>query len=165
MKVRYYADPEIREWRDRAVELLETVHVEYDISIEIDHVAERYGSITDFPGNVRQEAPQLVYERDFKNNDALLEVIERRPSRIYKQSGTPDIAGNVAVVDNTDTVRWASTLPGYADGYGPEARLQTAMDFLEDIAQSPSNRICIDCLYVLSGDELFCPSCGVELPQ
>jgi hypothetical protein len=163
MKVRYYADPEIREWRDRAIELLETVSVEHDISIEIDRVAERYGSITDFSGNVRQESADFVYERDFKDNDALLEILDRRPSTVYKRSGRPDIAGNVAVVDATGTVRWASTLPGYADGYGPETSRRSAMDFLEDIAQSPNKRICIECFHLLRGNERFCPDCGVEL--
>jgi len=29
------------------------------------------------------------------------------------------------------------------------------MDFLEDIATAPSNRICVECLSLLDGDETF----------
>jgi len=51
----------------------------------------------------------------------------------------------------------------YADGYRPGAESQTAMDFLEDIAPSPSNRICVECLHLLDGEENFCPNCGHDL--
>jgi len=38
------------------------------------------------------------------------------------------------------------------------------MDFLEDIATDPSNRLCVECLSLLDGDETFCPNCGYEFP-
>jgi hypothetical protein len=164
MKVWYYADPDVRSWHDHALGLLRTIHDEHGITVEIDRIKERYGPITDFPGDVRQTTPQDVYERDLKNNRDLIDTIDQQPSKAYKRSGKLDIAGNVAIVDEEGTVQWASTLPGYADGYGPDAGPHAAMDFLEDIATSPSNRVCVECLHLLDGDESFCPNCGYELP-
>jgi hypothetical protein len=163
MKLRYYADPDIREWRDHAVRLLRTVHEDHGIPVEIEQIDEQHGEIVDFPGEVRVSTPEEVYERDLKRNSALNETIEPTPSEGFKHYGKLDIAGNIAVVDDEGTVQWASTLPGYARGYGPGAESQTAMDFLEDIATSPSNRICVGCLHLLDGSESFCPNCGEEL--
>lgn len=164
MKVRYYAAPDVESWHTHTLRLLQTIHDKHDIAVEIDRVEERYSPVTEFPGDVRQTSAQEVYERDLKNNRDLIDTINQRPSKAYKRSGTLDIAGNVAIVDDEGTVRWASTLPGYADGYGPDAEPDDAMDFLEEIAMSPSNRVCVECLQLLDGDETFCPNCGSELP-
>lgn len=164
MKIRYYGDSDIENWHTHTLRLLRTVHEEHDIAVEIERVEAQYGPITEFPGDVRQTTAQDVYERDLKYNRTLIDTIEQRPSQAYKRSGTLDVAGNVAIVDDEGTVQWASTLPGYADGYGPGAESQTAMDFMEDIATSPSNRVCVDCLHQLDGDENFCPTCGHDLP-
>lgn len=163
MILRYYADADIREWHDHALRLLKQLHDDHGLTIEIDRIDEQHGPITDFPGEVRSLTPEDVYERDLKLNPDLNQSIDRTPSEAFKRYGKFDIAGNVAVVDDEGTVQWASTLPGYADGYGPGAESQTAMDFLEDIATSPSNRICVECLSLLDGDENFCPECGHEL--
>jgi len=165
MKVRYYADAEIQEMHNHAIRLLADLYDEHGIAVEIDRIDEQHDPITDFPGKVRRLTPEEVYERDFKRNRALNAVIEQTPSEAFKHYGTLDIAGNVAVVDEEGIVKWASTLPGYADGYGPGAESQTAMDFLEEIATSPSNRICVECLHLLEGDETFCPNCGYDLSQ
>jgi hypothetical protein len=164
MKVRYYADVDIRELHDHTLRLLRTLHDDHDIIVEIDRIDQQHGPITDFPSEVRTSTPEKVYERDLKRNSALNQSIKPTPSEGFKRYGELDIAGNVAVVDEEGTVQWASTLPGYADGYGPGAEDQTAMDFLEAIATSPSNRICVECLHLLDGDESFCPSCGQDLP-
>lgn len=163
MILRYYADADNREWHDHALRLLRRLHDEHDIVVEIDRIDEQHGPITDFPGEVRSLTPEDVYERDLKRNPDLNQRIDRTPSEAFKRYGKFDIAGNVAVVDDDGTVQWASTLPGYADGYRPGAESQTAMDFLEDIATSPSNRICVECLSLLEDDENFCPNCGHEL--
>jgi hypothetical protein len=164
MKLRYYADADIREWHEHAVRVLRRVQDEHSISVEIDRINEQHGSISDFPGEVRHPTAEAVYERDLKHNRALNSVIEQTPSEAYKRYGDLDIAGNIAVVDDGGIVQWASTLPGYADGYRPGAESRTAMDFLEDIVSSPSNRVCLECLTLLDGDETFCPNCGHELP-
>ncbi len=164
MILRYYADAEIREWHEHMLRLLRVLHGEHGIDVEIDRIDEQHGPITDFPGEVRHVTPEDVYERDLKRNRNLNQAIDQTPSEAFKRYGKFDIAGNIAVVDDEGTVRWASTLLGYADGYGPGAESRTAMDFLDDIATSPSNRICVSCLALLDGDEQFCPNCGYELP-
>lgn len=163
MKVRYYGDAPVEGWHDRTLELLRSIHDDHGVTVEIDRVAARYGSLTAFAGEVRRSTAQAVYERDLKHNRDLIDSIDTRPSRAYKRSGHLAIAGNVAVVDGEGTVRWASTRPGYADGYGLGAERQTAMDFLEAVAIAPSNRLCVDCLRRLDGDERYCPGCGREL--
>lgn len=164
MILRYYADADIREWHDHVLRLLRTLNDEHDIAVKIDRIDEQHGPITDFPGEVRSSTPEEVYERDLKRNRDLNQTIDQTPSEAFKRYGKLDIAGNVAVVNDEETVQWASTLPGYADGYRPGAASQTAMDFLEDIATAPSNRICVECLSLLDSDETFCPNCGYELP-
>ena len=163
MKIRYYTDADIQEWHHHALRLLRTLHDEHDITVEIDRIDEQHGPITDFPGDVRYPSPEEVYERDLKRNRDLNQTIDPTPSEGFKRYGKLDIAGNIAVVDDEGTVQWASTLPGYARGYGPGVESRTAMDFLEDIATSPSNRICVECLHLLDGSESFCPNCGHEL--
>ena len=163
MRLRYYADSDHRGWHNHTLRLLGELHNDHDITVEIDRIDEQHGPITEFPGEIRASTPEEVYERDLKRNSALNQSIEPTPSEGFKRYGKFDIAGNIAVVDEEGTVQWASTLPGYADGYGPGAEPQTAMDFLEDIATSPSNRICVECLHLLDGDESFCSNCGYEL--
>lgn len=163
MRVRYYADADVREWHEHTLRLLRTLHDDHGILVEINRIDEQHGPITDFPGAVRAATPETVYERDLKRNRALNQSIEPTPSEGFKRYGTLTIAGNVAIVDDEGTVQWASTLPGYAAGYGPGVDERTAMDFLEDIATSPSNRVCVACLHLLAGDERFCPNCGAEL--
>lgn len=164
MKIRYYADAEVSNWHNHMLRLLRTMHTEHGISVEIDRITERSGPITDFPGDVRYSTAREVYERDLKNNRDLIENIDQQPSTAYKHSGDLDITGNIAIVDDEESVQWASTLPGYADGYGLGAEPHAALDFLEDVAGSPSNRVCVECLHQLDGDENFCPNCGHDLP-
>ncbi|WP_248517931.1 zinc ribbon domain-containing protein [Salinarchaeum laminariae] len=163
MKLCYYADADIREWHEHILRLLRALHEDHGIEVEIDRIDEQHDPIPEFPGEVRSSTPEAVYERDLKRNRALNQSIEPTPSEGFKRYGELDIAGNVALVDDAETVQWASTLPGYADGYGPGVEDQTAMDFLEEIAIAPSNRFCVECLQLLGGDECFCPNCGSEL--
>lgn len=163
MKLRYYADSEVREWHEHALRCLTTLHDEHDITVEVERIDEQHGPLPGFLGEVRQSDPEAVYERDLKRNRTLNERIEQRPSEAYKRYGNFEIAGNVAVVADDGSVVWASTLPGYADGYMPGVESETAMDFLEDITSAPSNRVCVDCAALLDGSEQYCPSCGAEL--
>ena len=119
MKTRYYADADVREWHDHTLGLLRTLHDEHGIAAEIDRIDQQHGPITDFPGEVRYPSPEEVYERDLKRNRALNQTIDPTPSEGFKRYGTLDIAGNIAIVDDEGTVQWASTLSGYARGYGP----------------------------------------------
>jgi len=130
MILRYYADSDVREWHDHTLRLFRTLYDTHGIAVEIDRIDEQHGPITDFPGEIRYSTPEEVYERDLKRNRALNQTIDQTPSEAFKRYRKLDIAGNVAVVDDEGTVQWASTLPGYADGYRPGAASQTAMDFL-----------------------------------
>jgi hypothetical protein len=160
MNLRYYADADIREWHEQILRLLRALHDDHGLVMEIDRIDEQHGPIIEFPGEVRSSTPETVYERDLKRSRALNQSIESTPSEGFKRYGKLDIAGNVALVDDAGTVQWASTLPGYADGYGPGLEDQTAMDFLEVIATAPSNRFCVEGLHLLDGDERFCPNCA-----
>lgn len=162
MKVRYYADAEVWNWHEHIVQLLRTIHDEQDIAVEIHRVKDRFGPITDFPGEIKHTTEPDVYQRDLKNNSDLIENIDMTPSRAYKPNGELDIAGHVALVD--DGVQWASTLHGDYHGYTRDARPYTAIDFLKDFADSPSNRLCVECLHESEGDENYCPNCGYQLP-
>ena len=130
MKLRYYADSEVQEWHDHAIRCLRSLQEEYDIAVEIDRIDHQHGQLPDFPGDVRQSDPETVYERDLKRNRTLNERIEQTPSEAYKRYGDLEISGNVAVVADDGSVVWASTRPGYADGYMPGVEAETAMDFL-----------------------------------
>ena len=91
MKVRYYADIEIREMHNHALRLLTQFHDEHGITVEIDRIDERHDPITDFPGDVQHLTPEAVYERDLKRNRALNDVIEQTPSEAFKRYGKLDI--------------------------------------------------------------------------
>lgn len=161
MRVRYYADADVREWHEHTLRLLRKLRDDHGILVEIDRIDAQHGPITEFPGEVRSSTPEVVYERDFKQNRDLAANIDRTPSKVYKYGGDFDIAGHVAIV--TDGVQWASTLQGDSYGHGPGAENKTPVDFLADVAESPSNRVCVECAHLLDGDERFCPSCGFEL--
>lgn len=161
MIVRYYADAERRDWHEYIVSLLERIHDDHGIPVEIDRIDARHGPIVDFPGAINHPTAEEVYERDLKNNRVLIENIAQRPSEAYKRSGDLAVAGHVAIVD--DVVHWASTLTGGAHGYGPGAGSKTAIDFLEDLSESPSDRVCVSCLELLDGEGNFCPNCGRAL--
>lgn len=158
MKIRYYADAELPEWHDRMVGLLRTIHEEHGIEVEIERVEERFGPVPDFPGTVREAATHEVYERDFSDHTELFEEIGWPTLNPYGSGDGLQIAGHVAMLG--DRVRWASTLQGDSPGHGPGAEEHTPIDFLEDVAASPSNRVCTECLHLLEGSEKYCPNCG-----
>jgi hypothetical protein len=162
MKMRYYADAQIQEFHDRILELLVKLQNTHDIPVEVERVEERFGPISDFPGNVAVRPAEEVYEREFKGNQELRSNIDRTPSGVYEVGGRFEIAGHVSVV--ADGVVWASTLRGDAYGHGPGAEDSTPIDFLADVAESPSNRLCLECTQLLDGSEIFCPNCDHELP-
>ena len=161
MKLRYYADAELEEWHDRMIQALEQINTAHGIPVEIIRIDVRFDPITDFSGEVHHQSAATVYERDVIDNSDLTANIDRTPTAVFRRH--IDVAGHVAVVDNG--VKWVSTLQGDAYGHGPGAEDLTPIDFLLDVAESPSNRICVDCVELLDGDEKFCPACGSDLSQ
>lgn len=163
MKLRYYADAEVRSWHEHTLRLLDEIHDQHDVMVEVDRIESRHGSLPDFPDSIRQTTAQEVYERDLKRNRTLSDAIDQRPSEAFKRYGDFDIAGNIAIVDTDDGVQWASVLPGYAEGYGPNAGPHASLDVLETMAVAPTNHLCTECYTLLSGSEDFCPACGTDL--
>lgn len=162
MKVRCYADEEITEMDEYSVRLLGQIHDNHGISVEIDRIDSHHGAITDSHREAHHSTPEEVYKRDLTPNVDLNEALNQTPSEAFKRYGKLNIAGNVAIVDEEETVQWTSALPKYADGYDTRAESQTAMDFLESMAVSPSIRICVKYQSLLDGHESFCPNCGYE---
>lgn len=119
------------------------------------------GRLSTFPGDVRHASVHDVYDRDFKDNHDLISNIDWPSPTPYKSGDEIQIAGHVAIVN--DGVQWASTLHGDAHGHGLGAEAHTPIDFLEEVAASPSKRVCVACISQLDGDESFCPNCGRDL--
>lgn len=165
MKIRYYADAEMSDWHDQILGLLETIRERHGIPVEIDRVEQRFGPITDFPGDIRRVSAQEVYDRDFEDNQEYISNVDWPDPDPHKHGDNYEIAGHVAVAGGEDRVVWVSRLPGHAAGHDPGTEELTPIDFLEDVADSPNNRVCIECLHFLDGDENFCPNCGYELPS
>ncbi|MFC4989365.1 zinc ribbon domain-containing protein [Saliphagus infecundisoli] len=162
MKLRYYADAQLQEFHDRILDLLEKIYEMHGIPVEVERVEERFGPLSNFPGRVTATPVENVYERDIEQNQKLRSNLDRMPSRVYKIGTRFEIAGHVSLVD--ESVIWISTLRGDAYGHGPRAEEATPIDFLADVAESPSNRVCLECTHLLNGSETFCPNCGHELP-
>jgi hypothetical protein len=93
-----------------------------------------------------------VYERDLQNNRDLIGDIDQQPSKAYKRSGDRDIAGNIATVDDEESVQWASTLPGYADGYRPSTEQRTAMCSIENAVREYDHSFSASFLMLLSAN-------------
>ncbi len=160
MKIRYYADAEIRDAQPRDTSAAQ-LH-DHDITVEIDRIDEQHDPIPDFPGEVRRLTPEEVYERDLKRNRSLNAVIEQTPSEAFKRYGTLDIAGNVAVIDEEEP----------SSGHQPFQDMRTGTD------QEPKHRqqwtfsktslhrrvtVSVSNAGLLDGDENFCPNCGNDL--
>ena len=80
MRLRYYADSDIREHHEHVLRLMQKLHDDHGIVVEIDRIDEQHGPITEFPGEVRALTPEDIYERDLKRNRALNQSIEPTPS-------------------------------------------------------------------------------------
>ena len=57
MRLRYYADADVREWHEQTLRLLRKLQDDHSILGEIDRIDELHGPITDFPGEVRSSTP------------------------------------------------------------------------------------------------------------
>jgi len=54
MKLRYYADAPNYDDHEQIIDLLYTISDKYGITVEIERVNNRYGSIQVFPGDIRE---------------------------------------------------------------------------------------------------------------
>ncbi|MHC3438940.1 hypothetical protein ACYJ1Y_12780 [Natrialbaceae archaeon A-gly3] len=131
MKLRYYADAPNFDDHEQILDLLYTIYEEYGITVEIERVNNRYGSIQVFPGSIRENSPEDVYDRDFHYNRTLGSNIDESPSQAFKSSGRyVDIDGYVGIID--DGLVWATTDRGDPIGSGPDVdNDETTLGFLD----------------------------------
>ena len=134
MKLRYYADAPNYDDHEQIIDLLYTISDKYGITVEIERVNNRYGSIQVFPGDIRENSPEDVYDRDFHYNRTLGSNIDESPSQAFKTSGRHvDIDGYVGIID--DGLVWATTNRGDQIGYGPDIdATDTTLGFLDQVA-------------------------------
>jgi len=133
MKLRYYADTPNFDDHEQIIDLLYTISEKYGITVEIERVNNRYGSIQVFPGSIRENSPEDVYDRDFHYNRTLGANIDESPSQAFKSSGRHvDIDGYVGIID--DGLVWATTYRGNPIGYGPDVdNDETTLGFLDQV--------------------------------
>lgn len=134
MKLRYYADAPSYDDHEKIIDLLYTVSDKYGITVEIERVNNRYGSIQVFPGSICESSPEDVYDRDFHYNRTLGSNIDESPSQAFKSGGRHvDINGYVGIIDNG--LVWATTHQGDRIGYGPDVdAADTTLGFLDQVA-------------------------------
>ncbi|NKE37669.1 hypothetical protein GWG54_18030 [Natronococcus sp. JC468] len=134
MKLRYYADASNFDDHEQTIDLLYTIHDKYGITVEIERVNNRYGSIQPFPGSIRENPSEDIYDRDFHYNRTLGSNIDESPSQAFKSSGRHvDIEGYVGIIDGG--LVWASTYRGDPIGYGPDVSdNETTLGFLNQVA-------------------------------
>lgn len=134
MELRYYADTPNSEDHEQIIDLLYTISDKYGVTVEIERVNNRFGSIQVFPGEVRDSSPEDVYDRYFHYNRTLGSNIDESPSQAFKPGGRHvDIDGYVGIID--DGLVWATTHRGDPIGYGPDINAtDTTLGFLDQVA-------------------------------
>ncbi|MWV38983.1 hypothetical protein [Natrialba sp. INN-245] len=134
MKLRYYADTPNFDDHEQIIDLLYTISDKYGITVEIERVNNRFGSIQVFPGEIRDSSPEDVYDRCFHYNRTLGSNIDESPSQAFKSGGRHvDIDGYVGVID--DGLVWATTHRGDPIGYGTDIdATDTTLGFLDQVA-------------------------------
>jgi len=134
MKLRYYADTPNFDDHEQIIDLLYTISDKYGVTVEIERVNNRFGSIQVFPGEIRDSSPEDVYDRDFHYNRTLGSNIDESPSQAFKAGGRHvDIDGYVGIID--DGLVWATTHCGDPIGYGPDINAtDTTLGFLDQVA-------------------------------
>jgi len=134
MKLRYYADTPNYDDHEQIIDLLYTISDKYGVAVEIERVDNRYGSIQVFPGEIHNNSPEDVYDRDFHYNRTLGSNIDESPSQAFKSGGRHvDINGYVGIID--DGLVWATTHRGDPIGYGPDVdAADTTLGFLDQVA-------------------------------
>ena len=134
MKLRYYADASDYDDHEQIIDLLYTISDKYGITVEIERVNNRFGSIQVFPGDIRENSPEDVYVRDFHYNRTLGSNIDDSPSEAFKSGGRHvDIDGYVGITD--DGLVWATTNRGDSVGYGADVdATDTTLGFLNQVS-------------------------------
>lgn len=132
VKLRYYADSYKKEDHQRTLTLLSEINEKYGISVEVERIKERHGSMESFPGKIKQSSIEEVYNRDFHRNRTLSTNIGRPPSKKYKTGGGYiSITGYIGIIDNG--LQWATTLSGHPSKYKRVDSTTTTIGFLNQV--------------------------------
>ncbi|ADD03716.1 SWIM zinc finger domain protein [Natrialba magadii ATCC 43099] len=129
MKLRYYAEADVEVDHRRTLELLESIHEEHAIPVEVIQVDPQRAPPTDFVGHAETRSLANAWD-DFTYNKLLQEGLGGAPSKRYRDR--EDIVGNVGIVVDGDLV-WATEFWGTHHGWGAVDPADTAIGFLEEV--------------------------------
>lgn len=111
MRLRYYADSSYEDDHRTVLGLLQDIHDEREIPVEIVRIRERHGTIDSFPGDIPEDSIESAFENDFEYNRDLSQNTGHTPKDAYQTtSGLITIAGCVGIVDGK--LLWSTMLSG-----------------------------------------------------
>ncbi|MHC3438647.1 SWIM zinc finger family protein [Natrialbaceae archaeon A-gly3] len=129
MKLRYYAEADVGVDHRRTLELLEEIHKEHAIPVEVVQVDPQRAPPAEFVGDTETRSLEDAWD-DFTYNKTLQEGLGGAPSKRYRDR--EDIVGNVGIVVDGDLV-WATEFWGTHHGWGNVDPGRTAIGFLEEV--------------------------------
>ncbi|WIV68846.1 SWIM zinc finger family protein [Natrialbaceae archaeon AArc-T1-2] len=129
MKLRYYAEADVGVDHRRTLELLESIHEEHTIPVEVVQVDPQRAPPADFVGDTETRSLEDAWD-DFTYNKPLQDGLGGPPSKRYRDR--EDIVGNVGIVVGGDLV-WATEFWGTHHGWGNVDPEETAIGFLEAV--------------------------------
>ncbi|TMT86982.1 hypothetical protein E2L06_10365 [Haloterrigena sp. H1] len=129
MKLRYYAEADVGVDHRRTLELLESIHEEHAIPVEVVQVDPQRAPPPEFVGETETRSLEDAWD-DFTYNKTLQKGLGGAPSKRYRDR--EDIVGNVGIVVDDELV-WATEFWGTHHGWGNVDPTETAIGFLEEV--------------------------------
>ncbi len=129
MKLRYYAEADVGVDHRRTLELLEEIHEEHAIPVEVVQVNPQRAPPAEFVGDTETQSLEDAWD-DFTYNQTLQDGLGGAPSKRYRDQ--EDIVGNVGIVVDCDLV-WATEFWGTHHGWGNVDPGRTAIGFLDEV--------------------------------
>ncbi|MFD1562811.1 SWIM zinc finger domain-containing protein [Haloarchaeobius amylolyticus] len=129
MKLRYYAEADVGVDHRRTLELLESIHEEHAIPVEVVQVDPQRAPPPEFVGETETRSLEDAWD-DFTYNQTLQKGLGGAPSKRYRDR--EDIVGNVGIVVDDELV-WATEFWGTHHGWGNVDPTETAIGFLEEV--------------------------------
>ncbi|MFA9417892.1 SWIM zinc finger domain-containing protein [Natrinema sp. HArc-T2] len=128
MKLRYYAEADVGVDHRRTLELLESIHEDHAIPVEVVQVDPQRAP-PEFVGEAETRSLEDAWG-DFTYNKPLQKGLGGAPSKRYRDR--EDIVGNVGIVVDDELV-WATEFWGTHHGWGNVDPTETAIGFLEEV--------------------------------
>jgi len=129
MKLRYYGEADVGVDHRRTLELLEEIHEEHAIPVEVVQVDPQRAPPAEFVGDTETRSLEDAWD-DFTYNKTLQDGLGGAPSKRYRDQ--EDIVGNVGIVVDGDLV-WATEFWGTHHGWGNVDPGRTAIGFLDEV--------------------------------